>query len=183
MKNLVLRYGLYSAGIMVGVFLFTFFFVAKESEMGFKLAEIIGYATILLSMVFVFFGIKKHRDENNDGSISFGEALKIGVLIVLIPSVAFGLYNLFYIEVLDPNFMDNYYQYTIEEYKASMEPAEFEAMKAKMESEKEMFQNTGMQFFLMFLTVFIIGFIVSIISAIILKTDSKKEIEVLDEKN
>ena len=64
---------------------------------------------------------------------------------------------------------------TIEEYKASMEPAEFEEMKAKMESEKEMFQNTGMQFFLMFLTVFIIGLIVSIVSAIILKTNPKKE--------
>ena len=171
MKNLVLRYGLYSAGLMVGVFLFTFFFVAKESEMGYKVAEIIGYSTILLSMVFVFLGIKKHRDENNGGVISFGESLKVGILIVLIPSVAFGLYNLFYIEVLDPNFMDNYYQYTIEEYKATMEPAEFEAMKAKMESEKEMFQNTFLQFFLMFFTVFVIGFIVSIISSIILKKE------------
>ena len=90
---------------------------------------------------------------------------------MLIPSIAFGLYNLFYIEVLDPSFMDNYYQYTIEEYKASMEPAEFEAMKAKMESEKEMFQNTFLQFFLMFITVFVIGFIVSLISSMILKKD------------
>ncbi len=173
MKNLVLRYGLYSAGIMVGVFLFTFFFVAKESEMGFKIAEIVGYSTILLSMVFVFFGIKKHRDENKSGTISFGEALKVGVLIVLIPSIAFGLYNLFYIEVLDPNFMENYYQYTIEEYQASMEPAEFEAMKVKMEKEKEMFQNTFFQFVLMFLTVFIIGFIVALISSIVLKRDNE----------
>ncbi len=171
MKNLVLRYGLYSAGVMVGVFLFTFFFVAKESEMGYKIAEIVGYSTILLSMVFVFLGIKKYRDENNGGSISFGEALKVGILIVLIPSVAFGLYNLFYIEVLDPNFMENYYQYSLEEYKASLEPADFEAMKAKMEKEKAMFQNTGMQFFLMFLTVFIIGFIVSLISSMILKRE------------
>ena len=72
--------------------------VAKESEMGYKIAEIVGYSTILLSMIFVFLGIKKYRDENNGGNISFGEALKVGVLIVLIPSIAFGLYNLFYIE-------------------------------------------------------------------------------------
>ena len=171
MKNLILRYGLYSAAVMVGVFLVTFFFIAKESEVGYKIAEIVGYATILLSMVFVFLGIKKHRDQNKDGVISFGEALKVGGLIVLIPSIAFGLYNLFYIEVLDPNFIDNYYQYTLEEYKASLEPAEFEALKAKMESEKEMFQNTFIQFFIMFITVFIIGFIVSIISSMILKKD------------
>ena len=171
----MLRYGLYSAAVMVGVFLVTFFFIAKESEMGYKIAEIVGYATILLSMVFVFLGIKKHRDENNAGVISFGEALKVGVLIVLIPSIAFGLYNLFYIEVLDPNFMDNYYQYTLEEYKASMEPAEFEAMKTKMDSEKEMFQNTFLQFFLMFFTVFVIGVIVSIISSMVLKKNKSDE--------
>ncbi len=180
MKKMVIRYGLYSAVVMLGVFLFTFFFIGKESEMGFKISEIIGYATILLSMVFVFFGIKKHRDENNKGAITFWEALLTGTLIAAIPALAFGLYNLFYIEVLDPEFLDKYYNYRLEEAQATMSQNDFEMEKSKMESEKEMFQSPATQFFVMFLTVFIIGFLVSLISSIILKRDSPDGRQILE---
>lgn len=176
MKKMVLRYGLYSAAVMMGVFLFTFFFIGKESELGFKISEIIGYATILLSMIFVFLGIKKHRDENNNGSITFWEALLTGTLIAAIPALAFGLYNLFYIEVLDPEFLDKYYNYRLEQAQTTLSSEEFETEKSKMESEKEMFQSPATQFFVMFLTVFVIGFIVSLISSIILKKEEAPSI-------
>lgn len=171
MKNLVLRYGIYAALFLVGIQLIFFFTMDQENPENYKMGEIIGYSTILLSMVFVFLGIKKHRDENNGGTITFWEALKVGVLIVAIPSIAFGLYNWFYVEVLDPEFMDTYFQYSLEQAEATMSPEEFEAMKATMDSQKEMFQNLGFQFILMFLTVFIIGFVVSVISSIVLKKD------------
>ena len=171
MKNLVLRYGLYATAITVGIPFILFFTMGGAENTDYSLGEVIGYSTIILSMVFVFFGIKKHRDENNGGAISFWEALKVGVLIAAIPSLAFGLYNILYVEVLDPEFMDKYYQYSIEKAKISMEAADFEIRKAEMQSEKEMFQNPIIGAVVMFLTVFIIGFIVSLISSIVLKKE------------
>jgi hypothetical protein len=48
---------------------------------------------MLLAMVFVFLGIRHFRDHENEGMLTFGQGLKIGVLIVLIPAVAFGLFD------------------------------------------------------------------------------------------
>lgn len=180
MKNLVLRYGLYATAITVGIPFLMYLIMGKGDESDYKLGEIIGYSTILLSMIFVFFGIKKHRDENNGGNISFWEALKVGVLIAAIPAIAFGLYNLLYIEVLDPEFMDKYYQYYMDEAQATMNLEEFEAMKTKIEREKESFQSPIVQFGAMSLTVLIIGFIVSLISSIILKKEDKVQANVLE---
>jgi len=155
MKNLVLRYGLYATAITVGIPFIMFFAMGGADNTDYSLGEVIGYSTIILSMVFVFLGIKKYRDENNEGAISFWEALKVGVLIAAVPSLAFGLYNILYVEVMDPEFMDKYYQYSIEKAKVTMEAAEFETMKVKMESEKEMFQNPLIGFVAMFITVFL----------------------------
>lgn len=173
MKNLVLRYGLYATTITVGIPFVMFLVMGKGDESDYKIGEIIGYSTILLSMVFVFLGIKKHRDENNDGAISFWEALKVGVLIAAIPAIAFGLYNLLYVEVLDPEFMDKYYQYYMDQAQTTMSSEDFEAMKTKIEGEREAFQKPVVQFGAMFITVFIIGFIVSLISSMILKKENK----------
>ena len=174
MKNLVLRYGFYATLIAVGIQIILYFLIDFKAKENFDLGEILGYSTILLSMIFVFLGIKKHRDENNDGVISFWEALKVGVLIVLIPSIAFGLYNWFYVEVMDPEFMDNYFKYQMEKMQASMSASEFETKKAEMEAQKDMFQNPLLGSVVMFMTVFVIGFIVSLISSMVLKRGKNK---------
>ena len=169
MKNLVLRYGFYATLIAVGIQILFYFIGDFKNPENFELGEMLGYSTILLSMIFVFLGIKKHRDENLGGSISFSEALKVGLLIVIIPSLAFGLYNWFYVEVLDPGFVDNYFNYQLEKMQAAMSPSEFEIKKAEMEAQKDMFQNPLLGSGVMFMTVFLIGVIVSLVSSIVLK--------------
>lgn len=180
MKKMVLRYGLYATLVTVGIPLVLFIIMDESGRANYKLGEIIGYSTILLSMVFVFLGIKKHRDENKGGVISFGEALLAGSLIAALPAIAFGLYNFFYIEVLDPEFMENYYRYYLEQAQASMSADEFEAEKVKIEAQKAAFQSPVVQFGVMFLTVFVIGFIVSLISAIVLKREGNAKENILD---
>lgn len=183
MKKMVLRYGLYATLVTVGIPLVLFIFMDEGSRSNYKLGEIIGYSTILLSMVFVFLGIKKHRDENKGGVISFGEALLVGSLIAAIPSIAFGLYNWFYIEVLDPGFLEKYYRYYLEQAQASMSADEFEAEKVKIEAQKEAFKSPFVQFGVMFMTVFVIGFIVSLISSIVLKREEKATGNILEARN
>lgn len=167
MKKTVFRYGLYATLAIVIISAFNLFVLARLTGYGGQ--EIAGYLTMLISMIFVFLGIRYYRDKENAGALSFGQGLKIGVLIVLIASVFFGLFDLLYTEVINPNWMQDYYAQYLVKIKASTPPDKLEAVLKKMESEKEMFSSPVMQFLLMAATVFIIGFMVTIISALTLK--------------
>jgi len=132
-------------------------------------AEIAGYLTMLLSMIFVFMGIRYYRDHVNNGSLSLGEGLKIGVLIILIPSVFFGLFDVLYTEVLNPSWKQDYFNYYVAQAKASTPAADLPAKLKELEKGKEMFGSPAFQFALMAGTVFIIGLIVTIISSLTLR--------------
>jgi Protein of unknown function (DUF4199) len=167
MQKIVLRYGLYATLFIVAMSALEFFIL--NDLLSDTLQEVAGYLTMLLSMVFVFFGLKQYRDKYNNGRLSFGQGMKIGILIVLIPSVAFGLFDLLYTEVLHPGWVDEYYANYIAKLKASTPPGQLEEALQKANAQKEMFSNPWMQFLLMSATVFIIGLIVTIIASLTLR--------------
>lgn len=166
MKNTVLRYGIWSALAIFVLFLISSLLL---KDLDFNTQEIYGYVSIIISLSFVFFGIKHFRDNKNRGLLSFGKGLLIGLLITLFASVTFGLYNVVYVEYIDPNFMTEYYNHSVEKVSKTMSGAELQAKLKQMEDEKDMFANPFMNFSLMFLTVFMIGLIISIISSLILQ--------------
>ena len=167
MKPVIFRYGIYATLAIVGLSAIHFFVLMPNTS--WQNAEIAGYLTMILSMIFVFMGIRYYRDHVKNGVLSFGEGLKIGVLIVLIPSVFFGLFDILYTEVLNPSFFDDYYSHYVQKIKDST-PADQVAAKLKdLQDQKEMFGKPVFQFLLMAGTVFVIGFIVTIISALTLK--------------
>ncbi len=171
MKNIILRNGLIASVIVIVPSLFLLILGGGATPENMTMGEIVGYASILLAMIFVFFGIKKYRDEHQDGIISFWEALKVGLLITLVPSVAFGLYNVLYVEFLDPNFMENYLNYLLEQERVRHSAEEFARIKAEIEQQQAMFGSAWVQFIVMFLTIFIIGFVASFIFSWILKRE------------
>jgi hypothetical protein len=120
-------------------------------------------------MIFVFLGIRYYRNRVNNGMLSFGRGMKVGSLIVLIPSVAFGLFSILYTRVLDPTWQEEYYDQALESLKQKTAPEKLQAAIDKLESQKEMFSSPVMEFLLMFGTVFVIGVIVTIISSLTLK--------------
>lgn len=171
MKKVVFRYGLLSALCIVVLSFGAFFLVPQDN---FKLGEIFGYLSMVVAMIFVFMGIKHYRDRVNGGTLTFGQGMKIGVLIVLIPAVFFGLFDILYTEVINPSWMEDYYTKYKEQLVASTPADKIEAELKKMETQKEMFGNPIFQFLLMSVTVFIIGLIATIISAIALRRVPKR---------
>ena len=169
MKSAIIKYGTYSCLLLTVLFGISFFF---EDKMDFSTSEIFGYATIILSLTFVFFGIKSYRDTANNGIVSFGKALKIGLLITLLTSVTFGLINVIYTEVINPEFSSEYYNYSIGKYRENLPKEEFQIKLKELESQKDLFSNPLVNFGIMGLTVFIIGFIISLISGLILQRKS-----------
>lgn len=166
MKRTVLKFGLYGAFTICILFLVSWFVFG---DLPYSTQEVLGYASMILSLGFVFLGIKYYRDKENEGRVRFKTALLIGVFISLITAVAFGILDVIYTEVLNPDFMTEYYARSADGLKASLPPDLVEQKLMELEAQRELFSNPLMSFALMAMTVFVIGFIISLLSALILQ--------------
>jgi hypothetical protein len=165
--------GMYGICTILAVFL-TSWLTLSGREDNYGTREVVGWTGIVLSVSFVFFGLKYYRDKQNGGNLSFGEGLKLGLLITLFPSIAFGLFNVLYILVLDPGFLDRYYTYQMAQLGTSLPPAELQSKVKEIQDARKMFDNPFIQFIVMFLSVFAIGLIITIISTLVLKRKSSR---------
>ena len=167
MKNPIIRNGVYSAAFLLIVSLLLFYLLGGANSLdNYGIGEVLGYLTIILSLGFIFVGVRQYR-ELQDGKLKFGEALKVGMLITLFPAVAFALYNILYVEVLDPQFFEKYFDYQLNKTLATANPSEHAEIEKRMTEEYASYASVPFQTLLMFVTVAIIGFIVSIISGIV----------------
>tara|TARA_R110001583_G_scaffold153027_4_gene304809 strand:- start:3215 stop:3721 length:507 start_codon:yes stop_codon:yes gene_type:complete len=166
MKKSVLKFGLLSSLTLIVLFAIQFSF---ESNLSYSSSEVFGYVSIVLALLFVYFAIKHYRDSVNNGSVSFGKALLIGVLVSLLAGLTFGIINYVYVEIINPGFMTEYYDYMVEKAKSSLSDAEFQIKLQDMEAEKELFSNPIISSLVMSATVLIIGFIIAAISGLILQ--------------
>ncbi len=89
--------------------------------------------------------------------------------IAHLPSLMIGVLDALYVGIFDPEFMDRYYDYLIEEARTDSSPDEFEASLQSLESQREMFANPFILGVVMFFTVFLIGVVVTVISAFMLQ--------------
>lgn len=165
MKKTILRFGLYST---ITICVLSFLIWALVDAVDNTTGEIIGYSSMIVSLIFVYFGIKHFRDKENNGIVKFGKALLIGILISLMAALAFGILDVIYVKFINPEFMAEYYDGMLEQAE-SLPADEFEIRKAELASERETFSNPFAHFLLMSMMVFIIGFIISLLSAFILQ--------------
>jgi len=120
MKKTVWTFGLISGVIISLMMLVTLPFM---DAIGFEKGEIIGYTTMVLSFLLVFFGIRSYRDSVGRGHVTFGRALAVGSLIVVISSLCYvATWQLVYYK-LAPDFMQKYTAYTIEAARQVVTPS------------------------------------------------------------
>jgi hypothetical protein len=172
MNSVIFRYGIIAAFVVLLLGFINCLII--QPYVGLAASEVGGYLSIAVSMIFVFLGIRYYRNHVNKGTLSFGKGMKVGTLIVLVPSVAFGLFSVLYSRVINPNFKAEYYALKQEELKASVPPEELANALAKMERQAKMFDSVIAEFLVMAITVFVIGLIVSIISALALRRSQYK---------
>ena len=151
MKSTVLKYGSY--GLIVGFIIFMLHLTLGIENLDYGTNEILGYVSIFLSLSFVFFGIKHYRDKVNNGSISLGKAISIGVLISILVGIGIAIADFVYTKFIDPDFFSRYSEMMIEQGNA--------------DQVMEMTSTTAAIF--MLILVIIIGLIISIISGLILQ--------------
>ena len=101
MKKTILTFGLISGAIMS-------ILMAVNMSLADRIGHsyLVGYTTMILAFLLVYFGIRSYRDNLGDGSISFGKAFVIGISIALISSLFYVVtWQIIYFKFM-PDFMD-----------------------------------------------------------------------------
>lgn len=151
MKSTVIRFGLY--GLLTGFIIFTLHLVLGIENLDYSTNEILGYVSIFLSLSFIYFGIKHYRDQVNNGVISLGKAIAIGILISLLVGFGIAIADFIYTKFINPSFFSEFEQQLIDQ--------------GKEDQIMDITSTTAALFMLVLVTI--IGFIISLISGLILQ--------------
>jgi hypothetical protein len=167
--NTIFKFGIIS-GLLLVVFTWAGELIFGLNPENFNKQEIYGYASMILGLSVIFFGVRRYRDELEGGSIGFAKAFKVGVLTDLVTSVIYFIYMMIYYRWISPDFMQIYSEFYREKIATSGLPAdEIARQLADMDANMALYMNPNFNSFVMFATVFLIGFLVALISAAILR--------------
>jgi len=174
MKRTVWTFGLISGAILAVMMSITTPFQDQIGDKG----EVIGYTTMILAFLMVYFGIRSYRDTVLAGAISFGRAFKVGILISLIASACYVTAWEVISHTVAPDFMEKYAARTIEKARTSgASEAQIEAKKLEMAKFTEAYKNPVVNVGLTFLEVFPVGAVLVLVSAGVLsrrKSDANR---------
>jgi len=174
MSRLALILGSISGAFMV--FMFFGVRIVLGSDPDYDTAEWIGYASMIVALSLIFVGIKSFRDKNNNGIISFGKGVQVGIMITLVASVIYAVGWLLYSSTMDPDFSDRYFNHQVEQIRNSGESeAVIQERIDQMQQFKEMYENPFVQVAFSFIEIFPVGIIVTIICALLLKRKKPDE--------
>jgi hypothetical protein len=150
-----------------GMMLATLPFVDK---IGFEKGEILGYTTIVLAALMVFFGVRSYRENTGGGRLTFLRGFAVGILITLIFSACYvGTWEIVYYKLM-PDFNEKYTAHMVERAKASGASQE-KIDKAVKDAQdfKQMYDKPVINIAFTFMEVFPIGLVVTLASAGILR--------------
>jgi hypothetical protein len=163
MKKTVLTFGLISGAIMTAMMFATLPFTNSlwlQSN-----SMVIGYTTMVLSFMLVFFGIRSYRENVGGGTITFGRAFAVGILITIISSVLYVItWEIMYFGI--PSFGERFMTMCVAHVKSS--GASPEVIQAELNQLKYL-DNPFINAALTFTEPFPVGLIITLVSALILR--------------
>jgi len=137
---------------------------------------LLGYTTMVLSFMMVFFGIRSYRENVGNGQISFGRAFAVGISITLISCICYVItWEIIYFNFM-PDFMDKYVAHMIDQMKNSgASAAVIQAKVLEYEKLKVMYKNPLINSLMTFIEPFPVGLLITLISAAILKKKQRSQ--------
>jgi hypothetical protein len=167
MKKNVLVFGLISGALMA---LFMFTTMPFIDKIGLDRGYIVGYTGIVLAFMLVFFGIRSYRENVGGGTITFGRAFVVGILIAVISSICYVIAWQILFYGFMPDFFDKFAAHEIAKARASgATPEKIQATIQEMEQVKQLGSKPLLHAAFTFLEPFPVGLIITIISAAILR--------------
>lgn len=166
MKSTIRQYGLY--GLITSTILFQVAFLIGKG-LSYQIQETLGYLTIAISLLFVFFAIKHYRDKENHGNLTILNGLIIGISITLFVAIGSAIADYLYVTVWYPDFATDYTNYQLEKLKPVLSQQDFELKKIEMLDNLKTLGNPLVMALVMFITVICLGTIITILSALFLQ--------------
>lgn len=166
MKRIVWTFGLISGAIMALFMVVTLPFANAFDEH----SIVVGYAGIVAGFLLVYFGIRSYRDNVLGGTIGFGRALTVGLLIAAIGSVCYvATWEVLYYRFM-PDFYSRYAQSAVDQArKSGKSEAEIAKTRASMEEMTKNAENPAWVFATTFIEPLPVGILISLVSAGILR--------------
>jgi hypothetical protein len=167
MKKTVLTFGLIS-GAVAAVLMFSTMLFADR--IGFDRGLIVGYTTIVVSLLLVPFGIRSYRENVGGGNITFGRAFAVGILITVISCICYVIaWEILYFKFM-PDFAEKYSAYMVAKQRAAGASQQaIEATVQEMKNMKVMLDNPLINGAFAFIEPLPVGVIITLISAAILR--------------
>ena len=170
MKKTVLWFGLLSGALAVALMFASLPFI-RSMEWG--TSDLIGYTSIVVSALVLFFGIRSHR-ERAGGRLTFGRGLGVGILITLISSACYmAAFQVVYFRTM-PDFGDRFSACLVERARAGgATEREIEETAAMAATLKRLYDHPATNAALTFATTFPVGVLMSVLAAAVLRTKGR----------
>jgi hypothetical protein len=163
MRKIVLTFGLIAGAILSVMMLLTMPF---HDQIGFDKGMIIGYTSMVLAFLMIFFGVKSYRDNVAGGRVSFGKAFQIGMLITLVATACYvATWQVVYRKVV-PDYDEKYTAYSLDQARqAGATPEELAEKEREMKAFWEKYQNPLVNIAFTSLEPLPVGLIFTLVSA------------------
>lgn len=126
----------------------------------------LGYVSFLFMAAMIFYGAKSYRDNNLGGFISYGRALGISMIIILVAGIISTIYFLIHASVIDTEYISKLIAASEEELlKKGMSDDQIEMA---LSMQKKMMKPAIMGIFAFLGTAFW-GFIIALLTSIFVK--------------
>lgn len=167
MKKTILTFGLISGVISSLLMIVT---IPFADRIGLGHSYVLGYATIVLSLVVVFFGVRSYRDNVAQGQITFGKAFLVGLAITVISCLFYvATWEIIYFNFM-PDFMDKYGANVIHKLQASgATAAAIQQQTEQIDKLKVLYKNPFFNMAMTFIEPFPVGLVITLLSAAVLR--------------
>jgi hypothetical protein len=167
MKKTVLTFGLISGAIAAAMMFVTTPLVGRVP---FEYLTVLGYTTFVVSFLMVFFGIRSYRENVGGGTITFGRAFTVGILITLVSCVIYAISWEFIYHTFLPDFLEQYSGYMAEKERAAgATPEQLRTMAEETQQFMEMYKNPLIRFAFSMMEAFPVGLLITLVSAWVLR--------------
>lgn len=167
MQKIVLRYGLL-AGAIVSFLMVLTMGIAKlmGTHPSGASGMAIGFTTMVLAFIMVYFGVRTYRDTLLGGTVGFWPALRVGLLISLVAMVCYSATWQVVYRTMLPDYAELYAEQAIKDAEAEGKPpAEVEKTRQEMAKFVTQYKNPFYNFAITLLEPTPIALLVSLISA------------------
>jgi len=172
MRKIVLTFGLI-AGVVLALVMWVVAALCAKNIIPMDKMETIGYASMVIALSVVFFGIKSFRDNLNRGQIKFWKAMQVGILITLVASLMYAISGEVYYQVnpdLVKSFMEKYVEHEtlkLKERGASQE--EIDRVHKQATDMMKLNESPFVRFGIALIEILPVGIIVTLVSAAVLR--------------